>query len=498
MARVVSASLSGLAARISEIRDSPRHSALVRITHWINTASFLGLLVSGFAILLAHPRFYWGETGSLATPSVLNLPLPYMKGGPSGWGRNLHFLAAWVCVLNGVLYVISGILTRHFRRNLVPAKTDLTWDSLRRVMWDHVRLIRPGAESSRAYNPLQRLTYLAVVFALLPFMIWTGFAMSPTIVSIFPGVVTLLGGQETARTLHFFAADLLVLFLLVHLAMVWLAGFRERTGAMIVSPRSASAEPAGMILTRRGLVTAGLGTAAGVAGLGVAATLADRYGLIPPDHAGVYGVGKTLTYAAQRLLTPDHAMAREFTRSDISKAFPVNGFPPTDEAYARLQAGEFADWRLSIDGLVARPARFSLDQLRRFPASTQITHQACEEGWSFIAEWTGVALSYLLNLVGVRPEAKYVFFLSFGTKQKWGSLDMSDAWHPQTLIAYGMNGDPLPALHGAPIRVRVPRQLGFKSIKYLTRITVTDTTKGYGKGWGSSSPEHGYAWYGGI
>jgi DMSO/TMAO reductase YedYZ molybdopterin-dependent catalytic subunit len=250
--------------------------------------------------------------------------------------------------------------------------------------------------------------------------------------------------------------------------------------------------------SRRKLLTTGLVTAGGASGLASASRLADRYGLMPPDHYGLYGVGKTLTYASQRILTTRHSMAREFNRSDISKICPVNGDPPEDETYHRLLAGGFKDWRLEIDGLVARPASFSLQDLKRFPARSHITHQACEEGWSFIAECTGVPLSYVLNLVGVRPQAKYVFFFSFGSKQKWGSLDMFDAWHPQTLLAYGMNGQELPLRHGAPVRVRVPRQLGFKSLKYLSRILVTDTVKGFGKGLGSSSPEHGFSWYGGI
>jgi DMSO/TMAO reductase YedYZ molybdopterin-dependent catalytic subunit len=250
--------------------------------------------------------------------------------------------------------------------------------------------------------------------------------------------------------------------------------------------------------SRRKLITTGLATVAGASGLAVAARLADRYGLIPPDHFGIYGVGQTLTYASQRILTSHHSRAREFNRSDISKVCPINGDPPEDETYQRLLAGRFADWRLTIEGLVARPSSFSLEDLKRFPSRSQITHQACEEGWSFIAEWTGVPLAYVLNLVGVLPQAKYVFFFSFGPKQKWGSLDMLDAWHPQTLLAYGMNGPEIPTPHGAPVRVRVPRQLGFKSIKYLSRIIVTDTVKNFGKGLGSYSPEHGFSWYGGI
>jgi len=233
MATAESAYLPGLAGQISDIRKSARHSGIVRVTHWINTLSFIGLLVSGFAILLAHPRFYWGEAGGLGTPSVLDLPLPFMKGGPSGWGRNLHFLSAWVCVLNGLLYVLSGILARHFRRNLLPGRADLAWGSISREVLNHLRFQRPGPETSLAYNVLQRVTYLGVVFVLFPLMLWTGFAMSPAIVSVFPAVVTSLGGQESARTIHFFAADLLVLFLAVHIAMLCLAGFRNRVQAMV-------------------------------------------------------------------------------------------------------------------------------------------------------------------------------------------------------------------------------------------------------------------------
>jgi DMSO/TMAO reductase YedYZ molybdopterin-dependent catalytic subunit len=250
------------------------------------------------------------------------------------------------------------------------------------------------------------------------------------------------------------------------------------------------------LLARRKLVTTGLATAAGASGLAVAARLADRYGLIPPDHGGIYGIGETLTYASQRLLMSHHSLAREFDRSQISKVAPVNGDPPQNDDYRRLLAGGFADWRLDIDGLVARPASFALAELKRLPPRTQITHQACEEGWSFIAEWTGVPLADLLNLVGVLPQARYVVFFPFD--EFWESLDMPDAWHPQTLLAYAMNGQELPAPHGAPVRLRVPRQLGYKSVKYLARITVVDTLKDIGEGLGSRSPEIGYSWYAGI
>jgi len=249
-------------------------------------------------------------------------------------------------------------------------------------------------------------------------------------------------------------------------------------------------------LSRRRLITTGLAATAGVAGLGVAASLAQRYGLVPPDHVGIYGLGETLTYASQRLLTK-HSLAREFSRSQISKPPFANEIPPLSEAYERHQVGGFADWRLSIDGMVARPASFSLCQIKSYPSQSQITMVQCEEGWSYIAEWIGVPLSKILQDVEVHPRARYVVYYSIDPDW-WESIDMADALHPQTFLAYGMNGGELPVGNGGPLRLRVPRQLGYKSVKYITHMTVTDNLKGFGKGLGSASPESGYAWYAGI
>ena len=248
-------------------------------------------------------------------------------------------------------------------------------------------------------------------------------------------------------------------------------------------------------LSRRTLIKAGLGVAAGGA-LGGTVHLADRCGLIPANHRGIYGLSETLTYAGQRLLTKLPSMAREFDRSQISTVSPVNGKAPTTEPYQRLLAGRFADWRLTIDGMVERPGSFSLDELKNFPSRSQITHQACEEGWSFIAEWTGVPLSFVLERVGIHDNAKYIFFFTFDGW--WDSIDMDDALHPQTVLAYAMNGPEMPLDHGAPLRLKLSRQLGYKSLKYLTKITVTDSAKRIGDGLGSSAVGAGYSWYAGI
>jgi thiosulfate reductase cytochrome b subunit len=163
--------------------------------------------------------------------------------GHSGWGRYLHFLSAWVCVLTGLLYAIHGIVTAHFRRDLLPARADLTWGGIWRIVWNDLRLKRPAGEEALAYNAVQKLTYLAVVFVLFPLIILSGLAMSPAIASVVPALREGFGGQQSARTIHFFVAAALVLFVGVHIAMVCLAGFWNRVGAMITGHRAAEKEP---------------------------------------------------------------------------------------------------------------------------------------------------------------------------------------------------------------------------------------------------------------
>jgi thiosulfate reductase cytochrome b subunit len=224
--------LPGLAIPASDGLDSDRHSIVVRITHWIHTLSFFALVISGIAILIAHPRLYWGETGAVGAPALFELPIPFTFGH-SGWGRYLHFLAAWVSVFNGSLYALSGLFDRHFRQHLLPSRTDLAWGSVWRIVSNCFRLKRPGPEEARSYNVVQQLAYLSVVFILFPAVVVTGLAMSPAITSVIPALVSIFGGQQSARTMHFFVASLLVLFLFVHIAMVCLGGFRTRVAAMI-------------------------------------------------------------------------------------------------------------------------------------------------------------------------------------------------------------------------------------------------------------------------
>ena len=238
------ASVSTSTSAFPSVTVISRHSALVRLTHWIMTLCFLALLVSGAELVISHPRFYWGETGNVLTTPLFQLPIPssralvptgygYVLPDQNGWSRYLHFQSAWILVLTGLLYAIYGFSTGHFRKNLLPPKADLSWRAFSAAISNHLRFARPSETEAWSYNAIQRLTYLFVIFVLFPLVIWTGLAMSPAFVSAFPATVTLLGGRQSARTLHFFVSLALVLFLFIHLAMICYAGFWRRTRAML-------------------------------------------------------------------------------------------------------------------------------------------------------------------------------------------------------------------------------------------------------------------------
>jgi thiosulfate reductase cytochrome b subunit len=239
------ASATSLVAAEPASADKPlRHAVFVRITHWLSVLAFLALLVSGSEIILSHPRFYWGETGNVNMQPLFKIPVPSSRGmvptgygyvlpDQNGWSRSLHFESAWLLVMVGLVYLGIGLARGHFRRNVVPTRSQLSRQSLISEIADRVRFKRPGEDEADSYNVLQRLSYVAVLFIAFPLIIWTGLALSPAFGSAFPHAVTLLGGRQSARTLHFFLTIFLTLFLFVHVFMVILAGFWRRVWAMI-------------------------------------------------------------------------------------------------------------------------------------------------------------------------------------------------------------------------------------------------------------------------
>jgi thiosulfate reductase cytochrome b subunit len=222
----------------------PRHAALVRVTHWITLFCFLALLISGLEIVISHPRFYWGEVGNVNTRPLFTIPIPSSRGtvptgygfvmpDANGWSRYLHFQTAWALVLTGLIYVIAGMGSGHFRKNLIPEHHHRTWRAYWRRIAQYLRGAPPDAAEDHSYNVVQRTAYLVVIFVLFPVVIWTGLALSPAFDSAVPAAVNLLGGRQSARTLHFFVSGALLLFLIVHVTMVALSGFKSRMRAMI-------------------------------------------------------------------------------------------------------------------------------------------------------------------------------------------------------------------------------------------------------------------------
>jgi len=238
--------LPGMATAVSQPRVSeqevatPRHSAVVRVTHWLTVVAFVALAVTGYLIVLSHPRFYWGETGNVNMKPLFSFHVPssrdtvptgynYVLPDENGWSRYLHFEAAWLLVLTGIVYGIAGLWSGHFRRDLLPARGERGWQA----WWRAVRGVRKSDDGARSYNVVQRTVYLGVIFVLFPAVIWTGLALSPGFNAAFPFFVDVLGGRQSARTLHFLVSDLLVAFLVMHVAMIALNGFWSRTRAMI-------------------------------------------------------------------------------------------------------------------------------------------------------------------------------------------------------------------------------------------------------------------------
>jgi thiosulfate reductase cytochrome b subunit len=224
---------------------NPRHGAVVRVTHWITVIAFFALLISGAEIVISHPRFYWGEVGNALTRPLFTLPIPasrstvptgygYVLPDQNGWSRSLHFQAAWAVVLTGLVYAIFSLWTGHFRKHLFPVPPDRNWSAFWKVIAKYLRREPSDETEAHSYNVMQRAAYLMVIFVLFPLVIWTGLAMSPAFDSAVPAAVTALGGRQSARTLHFFVSGSLLLFLVVHVTMVVLGGFRSRMRAMII------------------------------------------------------------------------------------------------------------------------------------------------------------------------------------------------------------------------------------------------------------------------
>lgn len=480
----------------------------VRLTHWFNVL-FLTLLVrSGLAILAAHPKLYWNihsRPGSewlrftrkrmpkdrmwCSTdeeeewPGLLALP----GGSGLGLGRYWHFLNAFCWMACGATYVALLFLSPQWQR-LVPTSWEVFPDALE-DMWQYLtfRTPEPGTPYGPSpFNPLQQITYFGVVFILSPFMILTGLAQSPSIAGRFPWYERIFGNRQAARSLHFLGLVAFLGFLVIHLVMVFWHGFAREMNVMVMGSEAGGAY-------RWEGAAIGTGIVVAIVLVHVAANLVSANFKRATHNALAAVVDPFREGFLHRLYS-----VQDYPESWISPYFRTNGYPPIsaypqargdDGTYEGLMAGGFADYRLRVEGLVDRPMELSLDDLRKLPKQEQTTLHHCIQGWTSIGRWGGVRVREVLVRCGVRPEARYLVFHSFGMHEKTGkpyyegvSLDLAD--HPQAILAYELNGEPLPVQHGAPVRLRLETKLGFKMVKFLRSIEVVDDYRKIGEGQG--------------
>jgi len=461
----------------------------VGISHYINLLFVSFLIRSGLQILSAHPKLYWDDacrpesawlklthkrmpSDKLWTASDEEEPFsPWvaLPGGRNlGVGRHWHFFCALAWMLNGFVYVLLLFGTSEWRR-LVPTSWNVFPDA-GRTAWTYLHGSLPAA--GHPYNPLQQLTYACVVFALAPLLIATGAAMSPAVAARFPWYLRIFGGRQPARSLHFIGLVAMSVFTLGHVTLVVVDDF-PRNMAWIVHGHDAFAT---------------LSIAVGASGLLVALALhvwATRFSSRNPED--VQRVLGAITRPVQEVLL-HHATSRQaYSKRDVG-FFRVNGYPPVGAQYKQLARSGFTEWRLRVSGLVKTPLALSLDDLRAMKVRSQITKHHCIQGWSAVASWTGVALRDVLAACEPLPAARYVLFRAFDEHVEgepyYETIDLELAGHAQTILAYDMNGEPVSIPHGAPCRLRVETQLGFKMVKFLASIELIGDYRAVGRGQG--------------
>jgi DMSO/TMAO reductase YedYZ molybdopterin-dependent catalytic subunit/thiosulfate reductase cytochrome b subunit len=472
-------------------------AAWIRITHYVNLLFMVLLIRSGVQILMDHPRLYWnvhctpGSEWIRFTPVQVPLDRLYtakddaryltpwigLPGGRHtlGLARHWHFVSALFWLINGVIYVSLLFATSHWRR-IVPTSWRIFPDAWAVFVHYATFHLPPERNGFFQYNALQQLSYFGVIFVLAPLSILTGPAMSPALVNRFSWYRKLPGNRQVGRSIHFLVLCAYVAFVISHVTMVLVTGFARNMNHIVIGTNNALRF--GMYIGVTGLVILFL--------LNIMANWATW--LFP---RAVQRVGNALVNPFIRLLLGGHAPRAEYTRADISSFFWPNGRMPTSAKWKALATNGYKDYRLRIYGLVENPLELSLDEIKAMGEKKQITLHHCIQGWSGIAEWGGLQMLELMKLVRPLPEARAVLFYSFsegaGGGQYYDGHTIENMHHPQALLAYEMNYEPLNDVHGAPLRLRAETQLGFKMVKWIEAIEFAKDVKHVYKG------EGGYA-----
>ena len=469
------------------------HPLWLRLTHFFNFL-FLSLLVrSGIEIIGAHPRFYWNNHCSPGSEwlNLLNKKLPKNKLWTAeeevrplnswialpgknnlGLGRHWHFWSSWGWLLTGLVYVVLLFTTPQWQR-LIPTSWQIfpeAWEAFKAYLSFQL------PKSGNPYNALQKLSYFLVVFALTPLQIVSGIMMAPALAAGFPAFTRLMGGKQGARSIHLIGLIVFIAFFVVHLAMIVVHGLGEPMAKIVLGSPHASHSMAIII----GLAGIGL-----VVLLHVLATKASLQNPLKVKRFLEWG-----NDSLRKLLFHHQESIQQHDKRTPSPR--VNGKPPKNEVYHNHLRNNFQEYVVQIHGLVANPVRLSLAELKALPKETQSTLHHCIQGWSYYAQWGGVHLKSIMELCQPLPEAKYIVFHTLDEKWEhpevegfyYEVIDMELAHKPQTILAYEMNEEPLPVVHGAPLRLRLESQLGYKMVKYVWAIEFVEDFQHIGKGQG--------------
>lgn len=480
------------------MRDFP---LWIIVTHFLNILFMLMMARSGLEILSAFPKLYWIDScfpgrewlrfskkvfaadsrklwSSLEEEESWS-PLVALPGRKNlGLGRHWHLMTVPFWITTGAVY-IGLLFASGYWRTLVPTSWSIFPQAIRDV-GTYLHFQYPPLPPNSRFNAIQQLSYFTVVFLLAPLQIATGVAMSPAVIGRFPWYPKLFGGRQAARSVHFLGLCAFAVFVVMHTTMVVIHGLPHEFAGMVLGSYDANPD--------LGLAI-GLGGIAGLLALNAAITWFSLH----RKRATQRLLGSVVD-PMERLLTTSSPSRQTYRPYDISAFHRVNGYPPPDPNYQRMAAGGFTDYRLSIEGLVARPLSLSLTELRELGWQTQITKHNCIQGWTAVAQWAGVPLNAVLSRAGPSEQARYVVFHAFDDKTItedegrhglfYGTIPLFVARRPQTILALEMNGEPLPVPHGAPVRLRVECQLGFKMVKWIRSIELVSDYRQLGQGQG--------------
>lgn len=469
----------------------------IRFAHFINIIFITLLIRSGIEILSALPKLYFNDHATPGSEWIkftrkkmpqdrLWISLEEEESFPSlvalpghknlGLGRHWHFFSIVFWIANGAAYYILLFTSNEWQR-LIPTSWDIFPQAIHTaLMYATFHFPPPG----NPYNPIQQLSYFGVVFLLGPFMIVTGAAMSPAIDARFPRYPRIFRGRQVARSLHFLGMVAFVLFIIVHLTMVVIERFSDNMGNIVLGHATS------------------FGVAAGLFALFVIAVVVVNVwatGVSLRKPRLIQNALDIVLVPAEWILFHKTISRQQIPKSKVSLFFRVNGYPPDTQEYKELLKNNFTNWKLDVYGLVQSPLELSLSDLRMMRKEEQVTEHYCIQGWTAIGEWGGVPMRYIIEKCKPLQSARYVVFRSHQYTdgvEFYEVLDLEIVKHPQTILAYEMNGEPLDIGHGAPLRLRVETQLGYKMVKWLRSIEFVNDYKNIGMGQGGHREDHMY------